>query len=244
MTLEEFEVTLGNVELRLNGEVFVFVYLAESGHDAVGAHSDGNHFFNDRFSVGALRNVVEITDRDFVSKETLDSSVEISGGGLRLCGEREGGAEDPAVGERFLKLDGFVFAAGGDDANHGFVALAGHIAVGIFENEEDLFADVRNLSGLEVFFVGDLQSGGREERGLGAERIRIAIGAGGILVTRSKGVGTDDIEDSESGGVSFGAVVEFGFGVIISRKDDFTQSTSRNGAIFRNNGRALGIAQK
>ena len=64
------------------------------------------------------------------------------------------------MGEGFFEFDGFVLAAGGDDADEGFVPLTGNVAVGVFEAEEDLFTDVGDLGWFQIFLIGDLEGGG------------------------------------------------------------------------------------
>ena len=144
----------------------------------------------------------------------------------------------------FLEFDRFVLAAGGDDADHGPVALAGGVAVGVLEDEEEFFADVGEFGGFEVFLVSDDEVCGGEEGGTRGEGGGGAVGAGLVVVGGGEGVVAEGVEDENAGGGLFGSVVEEFGGVVGDGGEDLAETAAGDGAVGGDFTGALRAAEK
>ena len=135
VALEEFEMTLGNGELRLHGQLFLIENFAEGGQFSIRSIGHGYFRFHHQLSVLAGRAIIKIGHVEFAAEESFDGWIRlrlvISLGRFLIGFQREGTREDPAVAQCFFDSDGFLLALIVGNNDRRLVALFRLVGIGI-----------------------------------------------------------------------------------------------------------------
>ena len=160
VALEQLEVTLGNMKLRLDCQVLVVERLAEGRDQPVCADHHGNVDGTlERPVLGSGHRIV-VDQVQRVAEVTLDDGhlgVEIADDGLVVGLQGQRTRENSAVHQCLFQFHRFLFTEFPGDLDGDRIAFVRGVLVGVLDLQEQAFSDMQPVDRLEVVTIGDGQ---------------------------------------------------------------------------------------